>query len=85
MKECCASFRTVSRALSDLDILESMAQEELANHFSCLKAMLSSIRPDFLADCADEYRASVDRKCKMAFEVIEPVVLSLHGLPDGPG
>ncbi len=80
-----ASFRTVARTLSDLDILEAMAQEELANHFSCLKAMLSSIRPDYMADCADEYRKSVVRKCEMAFELTVPVVLSLHGVQDPEG
>ena len=79
------SFRTVTRALSDLDVLECMAQEELANHFSCLKAMLSSLRPDYMADCADEFRKSVVRKCEMAFDITMPVVLSLHGIQHSEG
>ena len=87
MTDTCASFRTVTRTISDIEVLECMAQEERAYHFSCLKAMLSSIRPDFLADCADEYRKSVIRKCEMAFGLTMPVVLSLHGLqdPEEPG
>ncbi len=85
MTDSCANFRMVDRAVSDLDVLENMAQEELANHFSCLKAMFSSLRPAFMADCADEYRESVVRKCKMAFDVAMPVVLSLHGLPEEDG
>lgn len=80
MTDACVSFRTVTRTVSDLEVLECMAQEDLANHFSCLKAMLTSLRPDFMADCADEYRESVVRKCKMGFDVAMPVVLSLHGL-----
>ncbi len=80
--DCFASFRRHSRLLGDMEALECMAQEELANHFSCLKAMLSSGRAELMADCAQEYRDSVVRKCEMAFELASGMVLSLHGLPD---
>ncbi len=76
-------FRIASRTLADLEALETMAVEALANHFSCLRAMLSSIRPDFMADCADAYRRSVVKKCEMGFEVVVPVVLSLNGVHQG--
>ncbi len=71
-------FRNTTRSWDNLNTIESIAQEELANFFSCLKCSLSSHRPDYMKDCATEFMSSIVAKMNLASSIAVPVVQQMH-------
>ena len=75
---CCISFRIEQRLIRDVEYLENMAQEELANLFSCLKQAIVSSRKDLMMAASVEFHASVSKKVELATQIANSVVQALH-------
>lgn len=69
--------------VNNIDRLEAMAMDELANFFSCLKAQVSSTRPEFMAACAKEFKENVLGKIKLASSLVPVMVQPLHDRVSG--